>query len=114
VVAAFGGAWDNFRAHYQLPEDMDWGDALLGPQSHHFFTVGYLVLNINSSAREGRSDDDAIRFGLGKYHGGMGQMQSAQQTTGEETAFDPLRSALDDDFEGYIDDAMEFRQYRQP
>lgn len=90
-----------------LAEDEVWGA---------FFTSAGLQLKIDASEKEGRSQEDATRFGIGKYHGGQNMLSEVQKKVGDEVNWAPVGSHLErgteaqQDMNQYIEEVMQPRQ----
>ena len=89
-----------------LAEDEVWGA---------FFSTAGLQMKIDSSEKEGRSQEDATRFGIGKYHGGFNMLSEAQKSVDDTTNWSPVEDALKNgtdeqkDMVHYIDQVMQPR-----
>ena len=59
-----------------------------------FATAAYLVLRTRVSQRPDRTPEDALKFGIGKYHGGFDMLVEAQNKTDQEANFSPIEEVL--------------------
>lgn len=67
---------------------------LKDPDMEDFATAAYLALKVRESHKTGRSPDDALKFGIGKYHGAFAMLSKAQKKTGDKTNFSPVAEVL--------------------
>ncbi|MCB1215229.1 MAG: hypothetical protein KDK66_07115 [Deltaproteobacteria bacterium] len=87
------------------------------PEVEDFFTPGYLADRIEVSQTKGRQAEDALYFGIGKYHGAHKMMWGAQKTLPEEQRihFSPVKEVLlnsgsdQKDLVSYIREVAEFK-----
>jgi RHS repeat-associated protein len=59
-----------------------------------FIVAGYLSIQINRSQRNGRSSEDAIKYGIGLYHGARETIVNAQNESREVTSFSGVETIL--------------------
>ena len=54
-------------------------NVVVDPVVVDFFVAAYLALSVMASAKAGRSADDQLRYGIGRYHGAFDKMVAAQK-----------------------------------
>ena len=78
-----------------------------------FASAAYLAIWIEESRRAGRSNADATKFGIGKYHGAYPMLKKAQEKSDEDIQFLPVEQVLGSgtfaqrDLLGYINEIFE-------
>jgi RHS repeat-associated protein len=73
----------------------EWKDIAESTYFAGAFTAGYLHIKIENAAnRAGRSRIDAVKFGLGIYHGAFDMLVAAQQKAGDTVHWAPVQEVL--------------------
>ena len=77
-----------------------------------FIVTAYLAICINNRQKEGRSKEDAAKFGIGYYHGASVSIRKAQATNQDTLSFNGTEQALkngnkeEKDILNYINEVM--------
>jgi hypothetical protein len=77
-----------------------------------FIVTAYLSICINNRQKEGRSKEDAAKFGIGYYHGASVSIRKAQATNQDTLSFNGTEQALkngnkeEKDILNYINEVM--------
>ena len=80
----------NLKINKQLPYDNVCRDPVL----EDFIVLACLALWVDRSQRVGRTATDALKFGIGKYHGAYATLVESQKRVGNEIDFDPVEKDL--------------------
>ena len=84
------------RAALQFP------DAVTTPALAPFFIAGYLALMVDLAQKPGRSPEDALAFGIGRYYGAYASLKAAQDALAAHApggrpplAYEPVRTHIE-------------------
>ena len=74
----------------------NWKKDLKNEALQDFVTLGYMGIKIENAQKEGRSFEDAVKFGIGVYHGAYNRISSIQSILedGEELHFKNIEKVL--------------------
>jgi hypothetical protein len=99
-------------------------DVIVDPVVVDFFIAAYLAICIMDAAKPGRSADDQLQFGIGRYKGGRGKMATAQAAISPHDSgasvldFLPVKNQLenssdreDRDVAAYVDEVFQCRSF---
>lgn len=90
------GAAPATRAALRFP------DAVTTSSLAPFFIAGYLALMVDQAQKPGRSPEDALAFGIGRYYGAYASLKEAQDALASQApggkpplAYEPVRSHIE-------------------
>ena len=106
---------NEYAEMYGIPVPEDVRDAVKIPELEDFIVTSYLCLCIDKGQKNGRSPDDAIKYGTGFYHGGWNSLVTAQSLSGSTLPYVGTEFVLKTgasawrDIAAYIDDVYAMR-----
>lgn len=89
-------------------------DVVVDPVVVDFFIAAYLALCILGSAKAGRSADDQLRYGIGRYHGAFDKMFAAQKAISPAdsgasvVAFPPVKRQMESSSDSDVRDVAAY------
>ena len=87
---------------------------LKNPILEDFTTAAALALKVENAQKLGRRAEDALKFGVGLYHGAFNTLSATQKAVGDTINYAPVEQALksgnatQQDVAAYIDEVVNF------
>ena len=72
----------------------DFNEDIASPNIEDFIVTAYLSINIERRQKDGRTAEDAAKFGIAYYHGARTTIIKAQESASDKISFSEIESAL--------------------
>ena len=90
VIGAFGNEMNAYSAELNIEFSQNFKTDMGNPYLEDFIVIFYLALMIDQRQKDGRSAEDAAKFGIGYYHGARPSITQAQKQAEEELGYDKI------------------------
>lgn len=88
VIGAFGDEMKAYSTELNIEFSKNFKTDMGNPYLEDFIVIFYLALTIDKRQRDGRSAEDAAKFGIGYYHGASKAIREAQEQAERELGYD--------------------------